>query len=359
MARVPEEVLVLAATQFGAIGRSQARALGWSYEQERSATENGDWQLSTKRVLTRTGAPQSFARDAMVALLDAGGGSVLSMTTSVATFGVPGFSRYPIHVSRPRGTRSRESKVATVHQPTYLPSHHLLVVNGLPCTSPTRALFDLASMREVHPQRLKRAVNSAWADRLTSRELLTRMEAEWCERGRRGSAFMHEYLEERPIGWTPPASRLEGRFIELIVGAGMPSPLSQANVGDDDSWIGRVDLRDPEFPKLLAEIDSDRFHIAPLDAASDENRDERLTAAGFRIVRFSEFKVWHRPSEVIAEWRTERARMRQSRTRHEILAPQPGFGDRFEGVDQLVTDSVLLAPDLVTGSAGGAARARI
>ena len=177
---------------------------------------------------------------------------------------------------------------------------------------PDRALFDLAHLRGIHPHRLERAVNSAWADRLTSRKQLVRMEAEWCEQGRRGSAFMHEYLAGRPVGWEPPASRLEGRFIDLIVDAGMPAPRSQANVGDDESWIGRVDCRDPDFPKLLAEIDSDRFHIAPLDAASDAKRDDRLVAAGFRIVRFNEFDVWHRPNEVVARWREARSRMRSN-----------------------------------------------
>jgi len=350
MGGVPDEVLALASKQFGAVERAHASALGWTARQQRSAVTRGDWKVASKRVLVRTGSPESFERDAMVALLDAGPGSVLGFTTSIAQYRVPGFPRYPIHVSRPRGGRSRKSTVAIVHQPTYLPSHHLLVVNGLPCTSPTRALFDLAHMKDIHPERLKRAVNSAWADRLTSRELLVRMEKEWCEQGRRGSAFMHEYLEERPVGWTPPASRLEGRFIQLIVEAGMPAPTSQANVGDDESWIGRVDCRDPEFPKLLAEIDSDRFHIAPLDAASDESRDDRLAAAGFTIVRFTEFKVWHRPNEVVNEWRAERAKMRRSQTRPEIRPQEDGFGDEFPGLGELVTDSALLRSDLVTGS---------
>lgn len=310
MTDVPPEVLALAAQQFGAIARGQARRLGWTERQERRARHRGEWTLETRRVLVRTGSARSFKRDAMVALLDAGDGSALSFPTGAASYRVAGFPRYPIHVSRPRDLRNRKSTIAIVHQPMYLPPHHLLRVDGLPVTSPTRTLFDLANDPGMHPKRVERAIDSAWAARLTSRARLLRMEDEWCERGRRGSAFIHEFLATRGPDYVPPESGLEARFIHLITEAGMPAPRSQVDAGDDESWIGRIDCVDPEFPHLMAEIDSDRFHIAPLDKASDERRDERLTAAGCTVVRFTEFKVWHRGREVVEEWRTARAEAR-------------------------------------------------
>jgi len=310
MNEAPPEVLALAERQYGAVARAQARAAGWERYDECRAVNRGAWIYATRRVLVRSGSPSSFKRDAMVALLDAGLGSVLSFATGAAQYKLAGFARYPVHVSRPRSSRYVASRAGIVHQPIYLPPHHLLRVNGLPVTSPTRTLFDLANDPDMHPSRIERAVNSAWAARLTSRARLVAMEDEWCKRGRRGSAFFHEYLEMRPPGWKPPASSLENRFLHLISEAGMPAPISQIDVGDDESWIGRIDCADPEFPNLLAEIDSDRFHVAPLDVASDQARDARLTAAGLIIERFQEFDVWYRPSDVVARWRAARAQAR-------------------------------------------------
>jgi very-short-patch-repair endonuclease len=185
-----------------------------------------------------------------------------------------------------------------------------MLLNEMPSVTPTRALFDLANEGQTHPSRLERAINNAWVRRLTSGELLATMADEWCERGRRGSAFFREYLKSHPVDWQPPESNLERRFVELIVNAGMPEPKRQRNLGDDVTWIGRVDMLDPELP-LIGEIDSDLFHTAPLDVAADSVRAERLSDAGFEVVRFSEFEVWHQGSVVVERWRKERLRARR------------------------------------------------
>ncbi|HVE93286.1 MAG TPA: hypothetical protein VNB24_00090, partial [Acidimicrobiales bacterium] len=240
MKATPPEVLALAERQFGALGRSQARALGWAWRDEDRAVRHGEWCRETSHVLVRAGSPKTFKRDAMVGLLDAGKGSTLSFLTAAACYRMAGFSRYPIHVSRLHSRRRNPSAIAVVHQPVYLPPHHLLRVDGLPVTSPTRTLFDLANDPGMHPKRVERAIDSAWAARLTSRARLLRMEDEWCERGRRGSAFIHEFLATRGPNYGPPASALAARFIHIIPEAGMPAPRSQVDAGDDESWIGRI-----------------------------------------------------------------------------------------------------------------------
>ncbi len=68
-------------------------------------------------------------------------------------------------------------------------------------------------------------------------------------------------------------------------------------------------MKDPDLP-LIAEIDSDRFHVALLDAESDEARDERLTAAGFKVIRFPERRIWHDGRGVVDEWRDARHQLR-------------------------------------------------
>jgi very-short-patch-repair endonuclease len=91
----------------------------------------------------------------------------------------------------------------------------------------------------------------------------------------------------------------------------MPEPRSEVNVGDVQ-WIGRVDCLDPVLP-LIAEIDNTRFHVAPLDEASDERRDEKLRRAGFEVEHFKEHEVWYDKETVARRWRDARNRVRRSR----------------------------------------------
>jgi very-short-patch-repair endonuclease len=303
----------LAAATAGAVARRAAREVGMYGELLGRRLRDGALLAPTPRVLLLPGAPETFERDAWVGLHDAGPDAGITHDTSLALFGVPGFELRPIHISRSR-TRSTPSAAGVIlHRPRLWPVHHRLLLNGMPVASPTRALFDLANEGETHVLKLERTFNNAWGRGLTSGQKLVEMAAEWCERGRRGSAFIHEYLDRHPIAWQPPQSNLENRFRQIIVDAGMPEPRRQINLGDQASWIGRVDFLDPRVP-LIAEINSDLFHTAPLDAESDADREARLKAAGFEVEQFKEFDVWHNKHTVIARWQDARRRAACRRT---------------------------------------------
>jgi very-short-patch-repair endonuclease len=75
---------------------------------------------------------------------------------------------------------------------------------------------------------------------------------------------------------------------------------------DADGFIGRVDsIWGPHL--VIAEVDSDWLHTAPLDEEADALRDKRLAALGYEIVRFSEHQVRDRPEFVV---RTLRKKLR-------------------------------------------------
>ena len=300
----------MAAKTAGVINIRAAREVGLSGRLLARRLRDEVWSSPTPRVLVLTGSAPTFEREAWIGLHDAGGSAGLSHDTLLALCGLPGFDVRPIHISCPRGRSALAAEGVVLHRPRLWPTNHRMLLNEMPCVTPTRALFDLANEGALHPLRLERAINSAWARRLTSGELLAAMADEWCERGRRGSAFFHEYLKGHPIDWQPPESNLEARFAELVVAAGFPEPKRQRNLGDDVSWIGRVDMLDPEVP-LVGEIDSDLFHTAPLDVESDAARDERLNDAGFEVEHFKEFEVWHRASTVIDRWREARRRAKR------------------------------------------------
>jgi hypothetical protein len=302
----------LAAKTAGVLSTRLARSVGLAGHLLERRLERGEWIAATPRVLVLAGSPDTFEREAWIALHHAGESAALSHDTSLAEWRVPGFDLRPIHVSYGRGRPVEPIEGVVYHRPRLWLPHHRLTLNGLPVTTPTRALFDVANEGDLHELKLERTINNAWARRLTSGQDLAALAQEWCQRGRHGSAFLRAYLERHPIDWQPPESNLEARFIKLVVDAGMPEPVKQRNVGDHSAWIGRVDVCDPEVP-LIGEIDSDLFHIAPLDQESDADRDARLTAAGFRVEHFKEFDVWHKGREVVERWRRAREIARRLR----------------------------------------------
>ena len=115
---------------------------------------------------------------------------------------------------------------------------------------------------------------------------------------------MRRLLAERSEGYVPPASELEARFRDLIREAGLPEPVRQLDAGDDEAWIGRVDVAFPPA-RLLIELDSHRHHSAKLDKEADEARDRKLGHAGWRVVRLRWDDLVARPDWVLSELRRQ------------------------------------------------------
>ena len=161
-------------------------------------------------------------------------------------------------------------------------------------TTPARTIFDLAGV--LAPQRTERAMDNALAKSPALLRALHRMLPELARRGRTGITLMRELLEARPLGYVPPASGLEARFLHLLEEVGIRAR-RQVDLGGDD-WIGRVDFV-VEGTNLVIEVDSVRFHTSLLDRERDARRDAELRGAGYEVLRVTEEDVWHAPAETI------------------------------------------------------------
>ncbi|MEW6153390.1 MAG: DUF559 domain-containing protein [Actinomycetota bacterium] len=286
----------LALGQHGLVSRAQARAAGGTAEMIRLRLASPDWDAVTYRVLRLVGTPSSDQHRAMAAVLDAGPGTAVSHQSAAAMWGLPGFDAGTIHVSRPRGGPARSSPLAVVHWPTWLPDQHVSRLDGVPVTTVARTIFDLAS--DLHPKRVARTVDNALARRLVRASAIVGLCSSLAEQGRAGTRLMRELMAERDGAYVAPESGLEARFLALVAAAGLPTPERQVDVGGDD-WVGRVDfLFRPE--RLVAEIDGDLSHTALLDQEADDERDRRLRAAGYEVVRVTARQVWYRPDEAIS-----------------------------------------------------------
>jgi very-short-patch-repair endonuclease len=290
-------LLNLASRQHGAVAVRQASALGISRAALRHRIDKGQWERISQRVLRLAGSPASQEQRLMVAVLHHAPAAFLARSTALACWRLPGFQKEPIELLSSRRRRITDDGLTTVHSSRDLLLAHVTEVDGIPITTPARALFDIAATE--HPKRVERAIDNALARRLVTNALLHRTLRELADRGRHGITLMRELLDARPPSYRPPESNTEARLNDLLERAGQRRLSPQHDVGDDEAWIGRIDLRDEEAP-LLVEVQSDLFHGSLLDRQRDQERIGALRAAGFVVLEIWESAVWHRPDEVVA-----------------------------------------------------------
>ncbi len=205
--------------------------------------------------------------------------------SAAALLGIPGYPRGGgIEVVTSRALRER-TPGARVHSSRVLPPEHLTVVEDIPTTGLARTLLDLAGV--VAPLRTERALDNCLARKLVTLDAVRVATDLLARRGRPGITVMRHLLAERAAGYVALESGLEARALESFRSAGLPEPVRQLDVGDNDGWIGRVDFAYPGH-RLVIEIDSDLHHSTLVDRRADQLRDRRLNAAGWRVERVTE-----------------------------------------------------------------------
>jgi very-short-patch-repair endonuclease len=99
-------------------------------------------------------------------------------------------------------------------------------------------------------------------------------------------------LRKAVTGFTLTDSELERLFMPIARRAGLPDPVTQAQL---DGF--RVDFYWPELG-LVVETDGLRYHRTPFAQARDLRRDQAHLAAGRTPIRFSHAQVVHQPGYV-------------------------------------------------------------
>lgn len=230
----------------------------------------------------------------MAAVLASGSGAVLSHRSAAALWGIRPTSRPSVEVTTPRRLHAR----AGLHpHRAVLPTDEVTVHDGIPTTTPARTLLDLAA---VDPRRtLERALDEAEVLRLPGpSELLDRYPR------RRGAATLRALLltSRSP---TPTRTELEGKFLTFLDDWGIDRPLINTIVD-----IYEVDAVCPDA-RLIVELDGFATHGTRRGFERDRERDRRLTAAGWRVIRLT----WRQLSggEALAhELRTLLAQLRRT-----------------------------------------------
>ena len=178
-----------------------------------------------------------------------------------------------------------------------LPRQHVTTLYGLPVTTATRTVVDLARsltyMEGVvavdSALRLGKTTDLGLADALRSC-------AGWpgADQARRVTAFSSE----------DAGSVLESCARVVFAEAGLPAPVLQAAVATaDGEFIGRVDFCWPAY-RVIAEADGMVKYEDPRRAREQIMRDIRLRDAGYKVVHFTWAELFGTPERVIARVRT-------------------------------------------------------
>jgi hypothetical protein len=228
----------------------------------------------------------------LAAVLACGSGALLSHRSAAVQHGLLQGGGTQTDVTRP-APAGRPRRGIRVHSSTTLTARDITAVDGIPCTSVARTLVEVG---DREPARLvERAVDQAEVlgvfDLIAIEDCLARAGP------RRGPAVLRTVLAE--LGQPALTDReLEELFLKLVRDAGLPEPAVNDWI-TGDGWAYKADFL-WRGERLVVETDSRTFHTSPKAFEHDRLRDQRLTLAGFTVVRFTWRQVVREPQSVAA-----------------------------------------------------------
>ncbi len=264
---------------------------GWTRAAIRHGIATGTIEAITRRVFRIAGASEGPSQRALAAVLDIDRPAAVSHSSAAFLWDVPGFRLAPIEVTTQRAALGRDFPLARLHLPTFDVTPHIVILEGVPVLTPIATVWSLATSGSYHPKRIERAIDTLWARRLLTGRTLADSINIFGKRGRRGTVLMRELAEARPPEFIAPESGLESRFQDILEKKRIRGFVRQRNLGSDVEWLGRVDFAH-EKHRIVVQIDSDRFHSALLDQQADQRQTAALLAAGWQVLRFTEWQLW-------------------------------------------------------------------
>lgn len=291
---LPDLVLDLFARQYGVAASTQLTALPPS--QRRTVNRHPDIERISPRVIRHRATPPIAEQGLLAAVLDAGPDASL-WSKSAADFW--GFDRHRCdrpHVGRPR-TRLRGERLGQVHLLGEIDARDVTTHRGIPVSRPETTILWMAGAlthrfdEEVAARRIGVVLDHAWRQRLIDGAFIHELADRSGGRGRSGIVALRHALEHRPPDYRPAGSRLEERFEELLPWTVSSCLQRQVPVHVDEQTM-TVDFGLEAWP-LLVEINGEAWHSSVSDRAADEQRYRRLLSAGYSVVVFWEFDIWH------------------------------------------------------------------
>jgi very-short-patch-repair endonuclease len=282
-AGVDHAVATLAARQYGIVTRTQLAAAGLEHRTISRRLAAG--RLHRVHVGVYAVGHEAPRREArwLAAVLACGDGSVLSHRSAASLWTIrEGQGPCPDVTVDTRNGRRRPG--IAIHRSPLEPEDRSLHA-GIPVTSPSRTLVDLAHVRgrDDLTRTLREAQFQRRFDPAAIRELLTR----------RPSRTLHALIADL----TPTQTVLEDRLLTICDRHRLPRPLTQQPIRGHP-----VDFLWPD-QRVVAETDGWQAHGTRTAFQTDRAVSNVLQLAGYTILRFTDYDLRRRPAHVAQQIR--------------------------------------------------------
>jgi very-short-patch-repair endonuclease len=269
-------IVALAGRQHGIVTVAQLLEAGFSRSAVSHRVRRG-WLVAVFRGVYQVGPVRAPRGLEMAAVLATGG--MLSHHSAASLWGIRAHDG-DVHVSV-SGRDQRPRPGLRIHRSLSL---NAAVQDGLPLTTPTRTIHDLATC--LPQPELDRAVEQAQILHLATRDEIA------ADLPRRGRPALRAALDNEP---QLTRSEAERRLLALIRQARLPRPQTNVILGGYE-----VDLFWPD-QRLVVEVDGYAYHSTRQAFERDRARDTALQAAGYRVVRFTWRQIVREPHAVVAQ----------------------------------------------------------
>lgn len=278
----------MAGRQFGVFSRAQAHASGFSTYQIRRRLHDGEWQTVLGNGMALAGLTVTeLVRDRAAQLSVPG--SILGGPSAARTWQLPVPDPRPCLYIGANG-RTRVTGIRLIREEPS--AQDVSMFQGLPTTGRSCAVVDcLRFLPEPAALTfLDRALQQGW---ISLTELVDRVHG---RSGRRGHAALVTLVHAVASGERSAAER---RLATLLRDAGITGWRLNAEVRDDRGLIGVADVLFGQA-RVVVEVDGWAYHSTPDRFQRDRERQNRLVAAGWTVLRFTWRDLTHHPERVIA-----------------------------------------------------------
>ena len=242
----------------------------------------------------------------MAAVLAGGEGAVLSYASAAALWGLIPASPTAVEITIPRSSRSTRQlrRHCSLLAPDETASR-----DGIPVTCVARTLFDIAARSSK--RNFERAVREAEFLRL--RQVPSLEEIHRRHPRRRGARLVRQTLEGLSRFRGETRSPLEDRFLPMVEQAGLPAPETNVSMRfGAAAYVADCVWHDAG---VVVELDGHQAHGTRSAFESDRERDRRMQAIGWTVIRVTWRQLNH-PRTLLTD-------LRHLLSRHEPASARP------------------------------------
>jgi hypothetical protein len=267
----------LADRQWGVVSLAQLRALGLGARAVQRRAAAGRLHRLHRGVYTAGHRALRPEGHRLAAVLACGPGAVLSHRSAASHWELLATSQERIDVTAPRGRQGVPG--IRLHTSRSLDAQDTTNHEGIPITTVHRTLLDLAAT--TRPDQLERALAQAMYLQLYDQRAIDDVIAR--SNGHRGTNVLSEATRQEP---QITKSMWEIRMLRLVRQANLPEPITNRPLHAPDHGECKPDFYWPAYD-LIVETDGWEAHRTLAAFRSDRAKDAALTAAGYKVLRFT------------------------------------------------------------------------